>query len=307
MRILTGIDLTMEDHDWILKPSIQIAGKLNAQIDLIYVMAGAETSKVAHNLSQLQDLLATLPKQNQGQVICEPGTVVSGLVDRADKYDMIVIGPREPGPLERILRGPVAARVVQRTSKPVLIPRLEHKPYRKRCKLLVGIDLQGPDHQRLLRLAGDWAKHTSGTVDGVYVEPNRLPYISDSRVRAAAERDWEAARQPIRLQLQEMMAQVVEEPHRGEARCLRGHCPLRMLQQGPDALQPKRVQGCRVPPLGLLEAPEVPEDILPSGRHRAAVHQVAQQLLHASPPSVVSPGYPGVCSRNCSRIRSALS
>ena len=217
MRILTGIDLTMEDHDWILKPSIQIAVKLDAQIDLIYVMAGAETSKVAHNLSQLQALLAPLPKQIQGQVICEPGTVVSGLVDRADKYDMIVIGPREPGPLERILRGPVAARVVQRTSKPVLIPRLEHKPYRKRCKLLVGIDLQGPDHQRLLRLAGDWAKHTSGTVDGVYVEPNRLPYISDSRVRAAAERDWEAARQPIRLQLQEMMAQVVEEPHRGEA------------------------------------------------------------------------------------------
>ena len=111
-------------------------------------------------------------------------------------YDAVVVGPREPSALERMLRGTMAVRVLLRSHCPVLVPRGALNSEGS-TKVLVGVDLHGPVQQPIVQRAGAWAAHMGGTLDLVYAVAERIPTIRESSVAEAAEKDWLAGHQAL--------------------------------------------------------------------------------------------------------------
>jgi nucleotide-binding universal stress UspA family protein len=228
MRLLTGVDLRLPGHEWILEPATYLATRVGGRIDLMFVLSGAESARVAVHLERMKELMASLPEEMRGDCMVEPGDVVDVLVEKGNAYDIIVVGPREPGPIERMLRGSIASRVVRNSSKPVYIPRSDnHRTEVAKC--LLGLDLNGAHTNTLVELAGRWTKRVGGVLDALWVEPQRLPYIADSVVRAKAKRDWEAARQPDRARVEQLMRDNVLDEHRGDALIDAGEAEMALI------------------------------------------------------------------------------
>lgn len=219
MGVLVGIDLRAGGHEWLVARAGAYALQIGTQVDLVYLV-GDGTEEPGQREALLQ-LLASLPPRARGRARIEAMEPAQGLVDLSGGYDLMVVGSREPPALERLLKGPMATRVLRKTLCPVLVPRGETPPG-PGARLIVGVDVSGPDPERILQMSARWAEHFEGTLDALYVDAGGLPHISERSVREAAEREWVALRAPKIARLKAMMERVVPERCRGGTVLRRG-------------------------------------------------------------------------------------
>ncbi|MBN2799434.1 MAG: universal stress protein [Deltaproteobacteria bacterium] len=212
MRILVGIDLRLDGHDWLVGRAAWVSSRIGAPVDLLYV--AAEQSEVSAAKVSLEQLLETLPPAARGEALVEVGAPVETLVARTHSPNLLLVGPREPGAIERMFLGSMASRVIRSAAGTVLVPRGE-EPAEERPRVLVGVDLRRGEAGDILAMVRPWAERFDAVVDAVFVEPQRLPWIPDATVRARARAEWDAAREPDRVALRALLQAQLDERHRG--------------------------------------------------------------------------------------------
>jgi nucleotide-binding universal stress UspA family protein len=233
MRALVGIDLRIADHDWLLERAGAYAQRLGATVDLVYLQV--EGADVEVPMRRLEGLLASLPEGVRGRARVEAASSPEeGLVQLTAEYDLMVVGNREPRALERLLKGPMASRVLRQARCPVLVPRGDDPPA-EGARVLVGIDLRGIAPGRVLEMAGTWARHLGGRLDALYAVAGRLPHIPDKSVREAAEREWDKRQEPLKRELEELMIDYLPEEVRGEALLARGEAEDVLVSRSSEA------------------------------------------------------------------------
>lgn len=204
MRMVVGLDLRAVEHEWLLERSTVYAERMNARIDLVYC---TETPDPSFE-QQLRRLLERIPEAHRGQPLVDPHPPAEGLVELSRACDLLVVGSREPLALDRILRGPMAARVLRTAVSPVLVPRGERAPM-PNPRMLVGVDIEGPAPTAVLRWADRFAAAMQGTVHVVYA--------------AQAHRgDFASTRDRITAELQALLDAHIGEDRRGAAVVRRG-------------------------------------------------------------------------------------
>ncbi len=215
MRILAGIDLGLEGHDWLLERATRFVVASQSTLDLVYI-----TDDESH-AATLEEMLTRVPEANRGKGYTSAGSPEDQLIELSRTYDAMVIGPREPAGLERYTQGAMAVRVLRRTRCPVYVPRTD-KLDGPAPKILVGIDLESDRHLYMLRQAAAWAEAMGGTFDAVFAIPRSLPPLRRPELVARAEREWAAAHEPERERLEELLLTVGTDATRGAARIAHG-------------------------------------------------------------------------------------
>jgi nucleotide-binding universal stress UspA family protein len=180
MRILAGIDLNIPGHEWIVDRAGMIAAMVGGRVDLLFI-ADSE-AWVQPSLNLLEVLLNRVPVAHRGMAHCVAGAPVEILVERSADYELLVVGPREPGLLERWVMGPIAARVLKGSQSALYVPRRAEPPP-ARPRLLLGLDIAGPRPQDVLSMAALYAKPMNAVIDVLYVAP---PGSLDANDRAAS-------------------------------------------------------------------------------------------------------------------------
>lgn len=214
MRILCGVDLRTEGHDWVVDRLVAWSQAMNhGTVDLLFVTADGEER--APRIRALDQLLERFPEDRRGRSLTRGGSPVDVLVSESTHYDVLVVGPREPGAIERMFLGSMASRVIRHARCAVFVPRGEHRDT-DAPRHLVGVDLRRDGAHLAVSQAARWARLLRARLDLTFVEPDRLPYIADSRVRAKAEAEWRAARKPDLELLQDLLT-ALELEHRGHA------------------------------------------------------------------------------------------
>lgn len=219
MGVLVGIDLRVSGHEWLVSRAGAYALQIGTQVDLVYLLG--DSAEAPGQRQALARLLEGLPEPARGRARIEAMDPAQGLVDLSEGYALMVVGSREPPALERLLKGPMATRVLRKTRCPVLVPRGERPPG-SGARFIVGVDVSGPDPERILQMSARWAEGFGGTLDALYVDAGGLPHISDRSVREAAEREWAALRAPKITRLKAMMERVVPAGCRGGTVLRRG-------------------------------------------------------------------------------------
>jgi nucleotide-binding universal stress UspA family protein len=200
MRALVGIDLRASGHEWLVDRAGLYAGRLGASLDLVYFHGGE--SEAATHRARLQELCERVPVANRGVPRLDPRPAEEGLVADSERYDLMVMGSREPPALERLLHGAMATRVLAHAKCSVLVPRGERAAAGAGPRLLVGVDVDGPAPANVLRWADKWAGWLAGTVHLAYA--------------ASAHRgDWLGVRDVYRAKLDALLEQHISEGHRG--------------------------------------------------------------------------------------------
>ncbi len=212
MAVLVGVDLRSPGHGWLLGRAARYASALGTTIDLVYFSGPGEPRP--EDRQQLADLLEDLPEGCRGRASVEAAPPAEGLLALSRDYDLLVVGSRELPALVRLLRGPMATRVLRSAACPVLVPRGEHG-LGASPRLLVGVDVAGEAPERLLSLAARWVAALGGTLDALYVDSAGLPQIADRSVREAAERQWRARSAPLLAKL-EALLETVPAAQRGK-------------------------------------------------------------------------------------------
>ncbi len=222
MRILLAVDLATTSHDALLARTDRIARRLGARVDVVYVRReDATLAEIDHYEARLRALLAQIEPARQGVARLEAGGEVDrALAEVAEDYDLAVVGPREPGALERLLRGVMAVRVLRHARCPVLVPRGE-APWEEPPRIVAGVDIRAPVQTMLVEQAGAWAAALGGRLDLVHAVPERIPTIREATVAARAEQEWRARHEVERQSLRALLSHVPEDA-RGEARLERG-------------------------------------------------------------------------------------
>jgi nucleotide-binding universal stress UspA family protein len=220
VRILVGVDLSVGGHEWLIDRAAAWAARLAATVDLVYVLG--DHAETADHRARLLAFSERLPPAHRGVVRVEQGQPADELVRMSEEYQLLVMGSRELPALERLLKGHLATRVLRQSRCAVLVPRADHEPVGDSPKLLVGVDVDGPDPGTVLRLTAEWADRLGGRVVALFAEPGHLPHMPDRDYREAAEREWHALRAPKRQRLTELFEQYVPEEERGEVLVRRG-------------------------------------------------------------------------------------
>jgi nucleotide-binding universal stress UspA family protein len=219
VRILVGVDLDAGGHEWLIDRAAVWAGRLRGTIDLVY-FRGSDAERPDQR-SRLEALAGRLPAERRGAVRLEPGTPDEGLVRLTGDYDLLAMGGREPPALERLMKGHLATRVFRLAKCAVLVPRGD-RPIAEPPKLLVGVDVDGPDPISVLKLAGEWAAALHGKVMALFAEATQLPHLPDRDYREAAEREWLAMRAPKIARLKALLETHVGQAQQGEVIVRRG-------------------------------------------------------------------------------------
>ncbi len=219
MRILVGVDLQASGHEWLIDRAAAWAERLGGKVDLAYVLGDHAETPDHH--ARLVAFGKRLPESHRGQVRIERGEPAEGLVRLSGEYDLVFMGSREPPALERLLKGHMATRVLRQAKCAVLVPCAD-RPVRDPPRLLVGVDVDGPDPGTVLRLAAQWADRLGGRVFALFAESGHLPHMPDRDHREAAEREWLAMRAPKAAKLKAMVEQYVPAEERGETLVRRG-------------------------------------------------------------------------------------
>jgi nucleotide-binding universal stress UspA family protein len=165
-------------------------------------------------------MLSKVEGTRRGKPLCQPGIPVEVLVDLSSEYDALVVGPREPGAMERMLRGTMAVRVLLRAHCPVLIPRSTEWA-EGTARVLVAVDIHGSHQDKVVDYAADWAGVLDGRLDAVYAVAETIPHIKEATVRERAEREWLARHQSEMRSVETILAEVPDRV-RGKALLRRG-------------------------------------------------------------------------------------
>ena len=189
MKILVGIDLSVQGHDWLLERAVHVASALDGHVDLVFV----SQAPTAEHKALLSGVLTNmLPDSVRGVARIETGDVTDTLIELTNTYDLMIVGPREPTTLHRWLMGPMAVRVLKRSQCPVLVPR-RATPFPATPKMLAGVDVKGAAAEQVLVFSQVWAAHLQGTVDAVYAAASHVPTIRNKEMRQVAHREFLAS------------------------------------------------------------------------------------------------------------------
>jgi len=224
MRLMVALDLQTEGHHWLLEQASRVASMCHGTLDLIYIQTDRdlESSKEDSFVQRLQEMSLLIDPKCRGEVQVVRGPLIETLTALSRTYEGLVVGPREPGALERLLVGTIATRLMRAAECPVIIPRHTGEKERKRPQLLVGVDLTTASYQWLIQQGGHWAKALGGTLDVVYmVASPAVVGIRNSYVREAALKEWEVSQVPMREKIEAAMDGISEE-NRGDARVIAG-------------------------------------------------------------------------------------
>lgn len=212
MKVIVGVDLNVQGHDWLLDRAARFAGAVGGRIDLVFVASQPDAERAA----MLKGLTTLLPEAVRGDARVEVGDPAEKLIELTSEYDVLVVGPREPGALQRWLLGPMAVRVMRRSACPILVPRSQH-PMVDKPRMLVGVDVDNEGATNVLEFSARWAQALDSEVDAVYALNQTLPPIQNPQIRATAEKEFLASKEPIRQKVVALLEQVVPEAHRGDA------------------------------------------------------------------------------------------
>lgn len=212
MRVVVGVDLATQGHEWLVGRAQGWARRLGAKVDVVYAVQGEPSTEHA---PRLEALLQGVDEPHRGVARLEQGPAADVLVALSEEYDLLVVGSREPGALERMLLGPMATRVMPRTKCPLLVPRRD-KPVEGRPSLVVGLDITRDGASALLELAARWATLLDGVLDAVYADGKSLPRMPDRAVRERALKELQARSEPQRQAMEELLA-TIPEHNRGKA------------------------------------------------------------------------------------------
>lgn len=212
MKLIVGVDLNVQGHDWLLDRASRFASAVGGLIDLVYVSAEPSPERQA----MLGGLLTLLPEPVRGRAVVELGDPAERLIELTGSYDVLVVGPREPSALQRWLLGPMAVRVMRRSRCPILVPRSPHA-MASQPRMLAGVDVETEGGSGVLAFSAHWAAALGSKVDAVYAINQTLPAISNAQIRANAERSFLASKEPLRIQVAAMLEASVPEPQRGVA------------------------------------------------------------------------------------------
>ena len=216
MQTLIAVDLNAPYHEWVVERAIPLSTVAGGRVDVGYV--GEDDPRAR---SRLTTLLRLIPENIRGEVRIEEGPIADRLLAWSKDLDLLILGPREPTAIERVLRGSVVLKVLRATECPVIIPR---KPFHEDAswRILVGVDLQGKYKNEVVGMASEWASRFGGRLDAVYAIHDPLPAIGDPELRARAHREWVAAREPERAALPDLL----------QANCVAGTCGQAVVAHG---------------------------------------------------------------------------
>ena len=211
MRICIAVDLDTPGHEWIVDRGGRFAARTRGSADLLFVCSELPEAQRA----RLDALRERLPEEAQGELRFHAGAVADVLVAVSEDYDAIVVGPREPGALEAMLRGTIATRVIRDAKCAVLVPRHKHGGEPPQPRLLLGVDLAA-DNRKLVGEAIRWTQRLGGILDVGWVDA-ALPWVDDPDERARLRQGVLDARRGDLLRLEALMEDL-GTAHRGEPR-----------------------------------------------------------------------------------------
>ena len=222
MRILVAVDLGVSSHDVLLSRTDRFARLVGGTVDIAYVRrADASLADIDNYETRLRSLMSMIEPTRQGYTRLEVGgDVDEALVQASAGYDLVVVGPREPGALERLLKGVMSVRVIRRAHSPVLVPRGD-QPYAEQPRMVVGVDIAGSVQTMLVEQAGAWAQLLGARVDLVYAVAERIPTIREANVAEKAEREW-LLRHDVEMQSLRALMSHLPAAQRGDALLKRG-------------------------------------------------------------------------------------
>lgn len=189
MHIAVGLDLDLDGYDWLLGRAVCFAECTRARLDLVYVGK-------SEKLPRLEALLSSVPEDLRGTTRLLQGDPEDQLVAISRHYDLLVVGPREPQGLERLLRSAMAIRVLRRSACPVYVPRTDKKPLGP-VRLGVGVDLDSDKLGFVLREVNRLALRLGGTVDLLHAVPGALTSSRRPELNATLEREWAATQKAV--------------------------------------------------------------------------------------------------------------
>lgn len=142
MKWMLAVDITDVRAAKVVEEAARWAAPAGAVVDVVHVegprytydfvtdpyvrdLMAAEARKMrAEDLSQLRDLLQTLPEANRGEAKLLPGRPVTAIVEAAPSYDAVLVGTHGRTGMAHFWLGSVAEQVVRRAVAPVLVLRL---------------------------------------------------------------------------------------------------------------------------------------------------------------------------------------
>jgi nucleotide-binding universal stress UspA family protein len=222
MRVLAGIDLNTKVYGWLVAQAAFFASYMDAKVDLYFVLAPYQETQRAQFTAELEQVLQGLPEAQRGCAIIESGNPVEALVHKAEEYDALVVGPREPGALEALLFGSIASRVVKKSQCAVFTPRLMEHREDASNKVLLAVDVNNPCATPYGEQVRPWLARMKATADILYADPQALPHISNAQVRERATREWQASRKEDMEKLDNFLTTYVPEHSVGVIRLEQG-------------------------------------------------------------------------------------
>ena len=107
MRLMVALDLRTEGHHWLLEQASRVASMCRGTLDMIYIQTqdGLDAAKVDSFVQRLQEMSLLIEPECRGDVRVVPGPLIETLASLSRTYEGLVVGPREPGALERLLVG----------------------------------------------------------------------------------------------------------------------------------------------------------------------------------------------------------
>lgn len=141
MKLLCAVDLGSRPGA-VVSEATRWAERLDATIDLVYVddtpdaavfvgdpnvraIVVEERDKLlAEHTRRIHALLGTLPEARRGTAACVPGIPAEVILERAPRYDAILVSTHGRTGLSHLWLGSVAEKVVRFAPVPVLVTRL---------------------------------------------------------------------------------------------------------------------------------------------------------------------------------------
>lgn len=180
-RVMVGVDFS-KDSDASLAAALQIAALHGAEVYAVHVIDSRPEDNllnpaVEHQKTILDALNARLIRVADKAVpsfdkrglhsLLRTGRPAEELISAADEKnaDVVVVGNRGRGLIQRTLLGSVASSLVRRLKRPLIVTRGWEQGPEKR--VLAAVDL-GDDSVRVIRVAADWAKRIGAPLDVLY-------------------------------------------------------------------------------------------------------------------------------------------
>ena len=98
MQTMIAVDLNAPYHEWVVERAIPLATVAGGRVDVGYVGDDDQRTR-----SRLTTLLRLIPENVRGEVRIEGGPIAERLLEWTNSLDLLILGPREPTAIERVL------------------------------------------------------------------------------------------------------------------------------------------------------------------------------------------------------------